>query len=383
MATEADGITGGVGADSSASVDSSTAATGYTPLPVASIAATMADPVPGAVAYSPDGSLAAVVTTGQPLCLAGTQDPTNRRCLTHELAATEYAFSPDGRTVAVLGQWRYGRSGLWLISVDDLSIRSVPDAAGMPSAEVTPSPSGPGSESQATSGDYYELMAWSGNGDLVAVRVRGDQPWLVRVDPASGRASTVVRIASAGDKATGMAAGMRTAVVGVANASGDFRLVVADLADGSLRTVRPLGGALPDGDAGIVPVTVAPAGGQAVLWDERASDYYRPSPPVTVDLTSGATAVLTGTERSSLLAAAYSPDGSELVVLAGGESGSDGTLLVAPADGSRPARAIGNVTASSGRLLGLRWDRGDVVAPWLTQFAQGAEFAVAPWRLTA
>lgn len=353
----------------------------YQPLPLASVTATMAAPVDGAIAYSRDGTLAATRTESglciRPAARPGASGAAHQVCADLGTTIGQVLFSPDGKTVAALEDLaRTFRGRLWLVSTADGSAREVPAPVG-----AAPKSTGNGA-GDAAARSMYRGMAWATDGPLVTVvsMVEGTSyaDHLATIDPVTATATDLGTVAAAQTAADGtLAVAGHVAVLGLFRQySSTSELVAFDL-DRKASSRIPVAGGLITKGSYIVPLAVSPDGKRAALMISNPVTFTF-APPAQVDLASGAVTVVQGTKDRLPSAAAYSPDGSELAIVTTDRHGKHSQLLIAPTDDG-PARVVTSVRDTQPGFA-LDWSEMDLLAPHAANGVSTVD-GIAPWQL--
>ncbi len=301
-------------------------------------------------------------------------------------------FSPDGTTVAALEDMAQTfRGRLWLISTDDGAARRVPPLrlstteAKPPAStdESTPSTSDfipsttesiPPTGESVTTGEGgsttstvppYVLIAWTARGSLLAV-IPSPGPGtthLAEIDPTSDRAADLGSIAGKAAYAAGtLLTGGGIAVLPVISSGTPHQpqLVVVDLDSRSLHTVA-LTGDMVTASTQAVPLALAPDGHSALLWMVDPVTFTQ-WPPVWADLDTGALTVVPGTEDLLPDAAAVSPDGSQLALIARARDDDTDALRLLSVDGGT-SRTLVPLDQPVTPGNGLAWTRTNLLVP--------------------
>jgi hypothetical protein len=358
----------------------------YRPLPLNSVTASMATPVEDAIAYSPDGALAATRSqTGLCITHTGSGSGDDEVCADLGPAIGQALFSPDGSTLAVVESYQLSfRGRLWLVSTNNGHARQVawpafadaPATGGTDDRRTAPTRSSgsdpnPGNREPVA----YLAVAWTEQGRLLALAAGmsgmaatdGSAPGvnsdhLISVDPTSGGLTDLGAVASGERRAAG------TLVVGggvalltmLPDGNQPPQLLAVDLAARTTRALALRGDDVTNSSQ-VFPLAVAPNGASALLWLVDPVTLTQ-VPPARLDMDTGAVSVLDGTRGLMPTAGAYSPDGSQLALIVRDTGQAGDQLLVMPAEGGDTRsliRLAGDLTPGTG----LRWTKTDVLVP--------------------
>ncbi len=348
----------------------------YRSRPVDALASRPIPAAAGALALSPDGTLAAVADAQHGVCFrpvrASGAAPLCAAVRIRAGAVVTAAFSPDGRLVALGADVAaQSRGSVWVVDVRTGRARSVPALPGRPAAPSSRS-AGPSTAAPATADSpTYVGLLWAPGGDLLlissSVQADGAHTRLVDVDPTSLVPRVVAEATGPYEFQSGyVVAGGPVVVLTVFR--GDQltpNVVVLDLDTGIRREFSPV-----TGDR-LVPLAVSPDGRTAVVG---VSTLAHPGPPRLLDLASGVLTPIPGLS-GDFAVAAFSPDGTRIAVV---DSIDGPGLLVAVA--AVPGGRARTVSRDPGRLAArsaMSWSVFDV----LSVSAPRADATAVGWSL--
>jgi len=380
----------------------------YRPPPLDSITGRMADPVEGALAYALDGAAALVWNGDRHTACVQPGD----RCLTlpHDVTPGFASFAPDGRHFMLAESISADfRGRLWIQPVtggraEEIPApsgcgRNEPDASGAaPTGDATPTggadtttaptsgaPATPASGTDA-SASYVDAL-WLDSSTLLAVDVDADRgSCLVRVSTNDPRPEPVAVAPDGGVVYPPLVAEGGVAVAGLAVAyhAADSLLVV-DLKTGASRTITIDGASIGLSHVTRVMAMDISPDGRTVLVKAMDDVNFEFVELASLDLETSSLTPFQGWEAGdgdppwSATAATFSPDGSEVIVVATQDSDSSALLAGRSAGGS--VTHLADVPASALAIGRLTWTATDLVVPGV---AAGASplLDLAPIQLT-
>lgn len=364
----------------------------YQPLPIATASAHQQQVVDGALALSTDLKSALVRGDSAAACLIGTDAPDAMRAcaaLPDGVRGVRAMFSPDGTHYAVLEDFNRSFSGrVWIVDSATGSAREVrvdtrpadPSGAsgGTSSTGTSPSSMSPGTSSPATppsagsssttsTGSRTALDAaiigvfWRSDVELVGVGLTS----IFRIDAGAGAPTAkVLAVVGSRQRPIRMWAFSHTAVA-VMNGS-----TVVTVALDSGTATDPAATVGRQGNTRPTLLGVSQDGSRLLISDSDVQTL-RPGPTTVYGVNDKKATVIQQPDDTYTFAGAFSPDGSQVVLISragkftsGSSPGADVQLV--PATGGRP-RTIGTVDQPP--FGPLSWSRNNVLmdtAPYST-----------------